>query len=242
MKKIKLLGIAVLLTLTAIFQSCDDNDGYSVGDIARDYVTVHVTGDNGYTFTGDQWGTIWPAASVIWGYHPTEGQRALLYFNPLYDNFQGYDVAVKIEDIYPILTKTVEQLTADNEADYGDDPASITDAWIAGGYLNLIFVQHIPSRTPHRVSLVENTLKNYEDDGYTHLEYRYNTYGDTLNNNLIRSMVSYNLNTLSMSGKKGLKLRINSSVNGERVLDFTSNYQPTDENMKNLDLTHDYSK
>ena len=242
MKSLKLLGMAVLLGLTAIFQSCDDNDGYSIGDIGRDYVTVHVTGDNGYTFTGDTWGTIWPAASAVFGYHPTEGQRALLYFNPLYDDFHGYDVAVKVEDIYPILTKTVEQLTAENETEYGDDPASITDAWIGGGYLNLIFVQHVPASKPHRVSLVENTMKSYEDDGYVHLEYRYNTYGDTLNNAVVRSMVSYNLNTISMVGKKGLKLRINSSVNGERVLDFTSNYQPQSDDIKDLDLTSNYSK
>ena len=242
MKSLKLLGLAVLLGLAAIFQSCDDNDGYSIGDIGVDYVTVHVTGNNGYTFTGDHWGTMWPGASAVMGFHPTEGQRALLYFNPLYDDFQGYDIAIKVENIYPILTKTVEQLTEANEAEYGDDPARISDLWIGGGYLNMVFYQHVPQKNPHRVSLVENTLKNYEDDDYVHLEYRYNTYGDTLSNAMLRSMVSYNLNTLDMNHKKGIKLRINSSVNGERIIDFISDKQPLNEDMKDLDLTNNYTK
>ena len=240
MKNFKLFGVAMMLGLVALFQSCDDNDGYSIGDIGVDYVTVHVTGNGDFSFTGDTWGTMWPGAPSFIGFNPVEGQRALLYFNPLYDNFQGYDVAIKVENIYPILTKQVEELTAQNEKDYGDDPARITDAWIAGGYMNLIFHQHIPTQNPHRVSLVENKEKEYEDDGYVHLEYRYNTYGDTLSNRGIRSTVSYNLNTLDLKDKKGIKMRINSAVNGERILTFEAKDQKLPEDAKNLDLANSY--
>ena len=242
MKTFRLFGVACLLGLVALFQSCDDNDGYSVGDIGVDYVTMHVTNNKELTFTGDQWGTMWPAAPAIIGVAPVEGQRALLFFNPLYDNFQGYDVAIKVENIYPILTKKVEELTAANNAEYGDDPVRVTDAWVAGGYMNLIFHQRVPSKGPHRVSLVENTEKEYEDDGYVHLEYRYNTYGDTLSNYIVRSIVSYNLNSLDMSNKKGIKMRINSAVNGVRELKFDSNQQATPADTKNLDLNDSHLK
>ena len=242
MKKFNLFGVAFLLGMVALFQSCDDNDGYSIGDIGVDYVTMHVNGNKELTFTGDEWGTMWPGAPAVIGVAPVDGQRALLFFNPLYDDFQGYDVAIKVENLYPILTKKVEELTAENNVEYGDDPVRITDAWVAGGYMNLIFHQRVPSKGPHRVSLVENTMKDYEDDGYIHLEYRYNTYGDTLRNEIIRSTVSYNLNSLDMKNKKGIKMRIRSAVNGERELKFDSDYQTLPASAKDLDLTNSHVK
>ena len=242
MKHLKFLSAVVLFSLTALFQSCDDNDGYSIGDIGRDLVTVHMVGNNTYSFTGDTWGSMWPAAPAFINYRPVEGERAILYFNPLYDDFEGYDVAIKVENIQPILTKTVEELTAENEADYGNDPARISDVWISGGYMNLIFHQHLPEKSKHRVSLVENTSEEHENDDYIHLEYRYNTYGDTLRPAMVRSMVCYNLNTLDMENKKGIKLKINSAVSGERVLTFESTSQQAPENVKELELSDKYTK
>lgn len=241
MKKFKFFGVALLLGVMALFQSCDDGDGYSIGDIAFDYVTVHVQGGNSYSFTGDAWGTIWPAApTFINGFRPVDGQRAFLVFNPLYDDFQGYDVAVKVEDIKPILTKQVETISAADEEAYGDDPVRITDSWMAGGYMNIIFNQQIPMSHKHRVSLVENTDKQYDDDGYIHLEYRYNTYGDTLNPVMIRSIVSYNLNSVDLANKKGVKMRINSAVNGERILQFDSKNQAAPEDVEKPETDTSY--
>lgn len=233
----KILGVTFLIGLVALFQSCDDSDGYSIGDIAVDYATIHVQGVKTYSFTGDTWGTMWPAVPTYLGFKPVEGQRAFVVFNPLYDDFEGYDVAIKVTDIAPILTKPVEKLTADNEKAYGDDPARITDVWLGGGYLNLIFNQHVPKNGPHRVSLVENTEKQYADDGYVHLEYRYNSYGDTLSNVLIRSTVSYNLNSLSIKDKKGIKLRINSAVNGEKIITLDADQKTLPEDTKDLDFS-----
>ena len=39
MKKIKLLWMAMLTLMLPALQSCDDNDGYSLGDIAVDWDT-----------------------------------------------------------------------------------------------------------------------------------------------------------------------------------------------------------
>lgn len=43
MKKIKLLWMAMLTLMLPALQSCDDNDGYSLGDIAVDWATVRVS-------------------------------------------------------------------------------------------------------------------------------------------------------------------------------------------------------
>ena len=54
-----------------------------------------------------------------------DGQRLAVLFNPLYDNFDNYDLAVKVENVFPILTKQVETLTAENEEEIGNDPVTI---------------------------------------------------------------------------------------------------------------------
>ena len=144
------------LTIGMLQTSCDDGDGYSIGDIAYDWVTIHVESDGIYTFTGDTWGTMYPAASGIWGYQITEGTRGLLVFNPLYDNYYGYDVGIKPEQLRTFLTKTVEDLTNENENEYANDPAYVREAWIAGGYMNMLFDMKMPLEKKHRVSLIRH--------------------------------------------------------------------------------------
>ena len=49
------------------FQSCDDDDGYSLGDVAVDWATVNVKGAHVYDFTGDRWGQICLQRLIIFG-------------------------------------------------------------------------------------------------------------------------------------------------------------------------------
>lgn len=91
--------------------------------------------------------------------------------------------------------------------------------WIANGYLNVIFRQNRPIDAPHLVNLVYNTLETPEEDGYVHLEFRYNTHDD-LSGRWGDGAVSFNLNTIDFEGKKGLKLKLNSAVNGEVEITF----------------------
>ncbi|MCR1857206.1 NigD-like N-terminal domain-containing protein, partial [Phocaeicola vulgatus] len=91
MKKLNLLLLAFLAVMGVTFQSCDDDDGYSLGDVAVDWATVNVKGAHVYDFTGDRWGQIWPATTDYFWYSPIDGQRVILYFNPLYDNYGSPD-------------------------------------------------------------------------------------------------------------------------------------------------------
>lgn len=225
MKKSSLFLFAMLFALLPVLQSCSDDDGYSIGDIGRDWATVRTTGGGGYFLIGDTWGSMWPAATSIPWFKPVDGERAIVLFNPLQDNFEGYNVAVKVERIYPVLTKTVEELTAENNEEYGNDPITIYegDMWLGGTYLNLIFQQRIPTKEKHRISLVRNTTESYEEDGYVHLELRYNTYKDESDYWQL-APVSFNVGEFystvlaGYSNLKGFKVKINSKVNGERIL------------------------
>lgn len=241
MKRLNFLLVAILLTLPML-QSCDNDDGYSVGDIAMDWATVRVAGGDSYSLTGDTWGSLWPAASAIPGYKPVDGQRVVVYFNPLSDNTGDYDHYIKVEGVREVLTKQVEELTVENESEFGNDPVVIYkgNMWISGGYLNVIFRQNLPAKEKHRISLIQDTrsLVNGFDD-YVHLEYRCNTYGDTTGY-WANGAVSFNLNTLKLEGKKGIKVKLNSLENGKDVeVTFDFENQATPEEAKSTTLSDD---
>ena len=241
MKKIKLLWMAMLTLMLPALQSCDDNDGYSLGDIAVDWATVRVVGGDTYSLNADRWGTLWPAATAIPFYKPIDGQRVITYFSPLYDNYEGYDHAVKVEHNYNVLTKQVEDLTAENESEFGNDPVWVNKdmMWIGGGYLNVIFRQNLPVKEKHLVSLVRDmraTAAEGEDDEYIHLEFRYKTYDDVTARQA-NGAVSFNLNSLDLTGKKGMKVKLNSVKDGETEVVFNLKGQSMPEEAKQVTLS-----
>ena len=157
-------------------------------------------------------------------YKPAEGQRVITVFNPLYDNYEGFDHAVKLLRLQDVLTKEVETLTPETEEELGDDPVLIYqgDISISGGYMNIFFLQNLPSETKHRISLVrpQDDRELYGDDGYIHLELRYNDYDDVTDRRAYGA-VSYNLGSLDVTSEtKGIKLKLNSEKNGEVEVAF----------------------
>lgn len=241
MKRIKWLLGVLMWTLVPMLQSCDD-DGYSIGDFSWDWATVRTTGGGSYYLDGDRWGVIDPVSTSIPWYRPVDGERVIAFFNPLYDVKDG--VQVKMEGIRDVLTKEVEEMKTEAESEeYGNDPIVIYegDMWLGGKFLNVIFQQNMPRSEKHRISLVQNLIGegesseqetvNVADDGYVHLELRYNTYDDTTDR-WGWGWVSYNLEKFyptakegeeSKTAMKGFKVTINSEKNGEGrviVLDF----------------------
>ena len=242
MRKLHWLFMAVCLAVMPVLQSCDDNDGYSIGDFTPPlWATVRVTG-NAFYLDCDVWGTLWPVNTDLGWYEPVDGKRVITMFNPLSDGFDGYDHAVKLLSLQDVLTKEVETLTPETEEEFGNDPVLVCkgDIGISGGYMNIVFMQKLPSKTKHRISLVrpQDDADLYGEDGYIHLELRYNDYED-LTGLRDYGAVSYNLNSLDVTSEtKGIKLKLNSEVNGEVELVF--DIVAADDNTKdirNLDLS-----
>lgn len=149
MKKLHWLFMAICLAVMPALQSCDDNDGYSLGDFTPPlWATVRVTG-NAFYLNCDVWGTLWPVNTDIGWYDAVDGQRVITVFNPLWDNYAGYDHAVKLLRLQNVLTKEVETLTPETEEEFGNDPVRIYkgDITISGGYMNIFFMQNLPSST-----------------------------------------------------------------------------------------------
>ena len=220
-----------LICMTALlfaFTSCDDDEGYSLGNFAVRLATVKIGNGVSYILT-DSYKTLLPIA----GYYPSgylaDGDRVAINYTLLYDDFQGFDHAIKVNNFYKLLSKPIE--TIETEADdekFGDDVVWIYDIWIGGDYLNIKFAYPAFFSEPHRVSLVQNKLVESEDDGYVHLEYRYNAMGD-LDEPLediymFFSYVGFNLKSIEIPDDcKGLKVKINSVKNGHRILTYEFN-------------------
>lgn len=244
MKKLKWLLGLWMLALVPMLQSCDDDDN-EYRTIGWDWATVRTTGGGGYYLEGDRWGTIEPLTTSIPWFKPVDGERVISYFTPLDKLKDG--IQVNMEGLREVLTKEVEEMTAENEEEFGDDPIVIYqgDMWLGGKFLNIIFLQDLPRSEKHRISLVENKVdagdgeqdgesgENSEtvaattiaDDGYVHLELRYNTYGDRTGREAW-GRVSYNLEKFypasdaenAATTLKGFKVTIHSKENGKGVV------------------------
>ena len=162
MKKISWFLMMLMLAVVPALQSCDDDDDeyYVVRpSTSWDWATVRATGGGGYYLEGDHYGTLEPLRTTIPWYQPVDGQRVVAFFDPL-ANIEG-GMQVVVNGIQEVLTKSVEELTAENEAEYGNDPIVIYqgDMWLGDRYLNLIFEQNVPRFEKHRISLVRNTIQ-----------------------------------------------------------------------------------
>lgn len=221
MRKMKKLFWMFCLAMVPMLQSCDnDDDGYSIGDFTPPlWATAHVS-LNSFYLDCDVWGTLWPLNTDLSGIKLDDRQRVITSFNPIYDDFQGYDHAVKLLSLHPVLTKKVEVLTAGNEEELGNDPVTIYkgDMTISGNHLNIVFVQNVPNKEKHRISLVrpENDADLVDEEGYLRLELRYNDYDDLSGYNAY-GIVSYDLSDFSIDDHKGVVITIHSSANGEGV-------------------------
>lgn len=219
MKKIiKTILLTCLVVITPFsMQSCND-DGYSLGDFSLSYATVK-RATNTYYLQLDSGQKMWVSAGYL-GYQGVDGQRVIANYTILGDSQGEFDYYVKVNNLWNILTKNIEKVeTEKQDKDFGNDKLyRINNMWLGGGYINVDFAFFLPqSNIQHRISLVENRLEEYPDDGYLYLELRYNSY-DNISNYVEDGMVSFNTNNVSIEGKKGFKI-IWKNVKGEDVIE-----------------------
>ena len=227
-KKISCLLSIVCLAATLAFQSCDDGDGYSLGDFtAPQLATVRTVSANGFYLDCDVWGTCWPVNTDMGWYTPIDGQRVVTVFNPLWDNYGGFDHAVKILQMQNVFTKHVELVTSAEEPQLGTEPVPAVedDISITNGYLNVFFLRRLPFTTDIRLvyikdDLTETVTPAVGADGFYHLELRCDTQAEVETPGTY-SVISYSLNELHYQpSAQGIKLKVNLEGVGEQELTF----------------------
>jgi hypothetical protein len=157
---------AILLT------SCLNDDGYSLDTYRISYATARPLSDKSFYFTLDNGTTLWPAAPLNIYYQPARPQRVQINYTLLGDHFQGYDYAMRINQMDTILTKApAADMKEKNDSIYGNDAVGLSDLWIGDGFLNAIFKIEYSGQFKHAINLLRDTT-SYE------LELRHNSFED----------------------------------------------------------------
>jgi hypothetical protein len=220
MKSLNALIASVGILASSLFISSCDNDGYSLGDFAVNIATVNPGDGNAYSLTLDDGTTLWPASQNFF-YKPKENQRALINYTPLQDNYEGYDLAVKVNDIVNVLTKNPTVLNTATADSLGNDPIRINDYWIGDGYLNVYFSIGITpyGNTKHFINLAKNEL-NGKENYYNLLHNAYND-GGTYRGN---GYVSFNLDALKVEGETNVVFTIAVNTGENEMKEYAINY------------------
>lgn len=242
MTKIKLISSVLLSAVASLlfFTSCNNDDGYSLGNYTMTYATTRNlqnaenqnTGGFYLEVDNEKW---WIAAPLNVGTPKKDQQRSLVNVTLLSDEYGDFDHMVRLNNILFIDTRDVSVLKEGDEDSYGKDQFVLLtgDAFITNGIgLNNYFLDVIcgklisGSNTKHSIALVENKNKQYNDD-YAHLELRYNAQGDN-GDKYAPYRVSFNVSKYIDETKNGLKIhRIN--IKGEEEVMAFDFSKPTDD-------------
>lgn len=203
MKTLKLFLFLIGLIVTPLtFQSCLDDDGYSLGDLWVSVATVRTTGTDNPYFTLDDGARLWSAAPYHLNYKLYDGQRVQLGYTILSDSMSGFSHYIKVIQMDTLLTKKIApNLGAENDTKYGTDPVSIKRLWVGGGYLNVYFETYFGNTVRHFVNLipVEGKENTYE--------FRHNAYDDPKSGTAL-GFVGFFLNDFPDTHGETIKLTI----------------------------------
>ena len=221
--KLLFIGLPFFIILFYAF-SCDDNNGYSLGDFQIRIATVVLEDDDKFSLILDDGNKLLPIISDV-RYQPADGQRVFLNYTILSDDdHYGYNHAIKINDIWNILTKKPIQLNAANADSIGNDPIEINEMWIGSDYLNVDFLFNYGGIRPHAVNLVENSLQPSPEDGKIHLEFRHNSY-QSHTSQKFNGFVCFNLKQFQVNDADSVNLSIKvQEWDGVKTYDLTYAY------------------
>lgn len=234
MKKNGLYSIFTGLLLILALQSCNTDDGYFPDTSTILMATVQKEVGTPYPyFKLDNGKTMWVSIPEVPFTDLIPGQRVIGDFTIVEYNRDSFDYFVRLNNYSKVLTKQVINLTEYNRDSIGNSEILINSIWVGSYYLNVTFQINIPSIQKHLVNLVVNRLVAPEDDGYAHLEFRYNNQGDQAGS-LVPGLVSFDLGGYGPSNTayKGIKVKVNTIGDGEKDLIF--NYSDTSGNEKEL--------
>ena len=158
--------------------------------------TLRLLTPTGYCFDLDEGHRLLPAdTSSVRGYQPVEGQRAIVIFTPLSERpgeYSGF-----IHHIEEMLTLDATLLSSQQADTLGNDPISISEAWIAAGHLNIRYQMLGDLQKQHTHTLHAVLPLARQESGHSPLiELRHHAHGDT-GSDLCSGVASFRLFPLS---------------------------------------------
>lgn len=172
----KLIYLMLLAVAIPFIQSCNTSS-----DIADTTVLATVRTETGskYGFSCilDNYKTM-QVSNLRANYKAVNGDRVLLYCDIDQNAYgSGYDYTVDIHQVMKVITTNVQTLSPGAEDNFGKDGLKVTNAWVAGGYLNLEFQVYLNNHAAANceISLIDNQVNGNKNDGsnsYFELELR----------------------------------------------------------------------
>lgn len=199
MKTVKYFLVTIGIVLSAIFfNSCLDDDDYSLGKFWVEVMTVVPQGENSYYLRADDGKTFWPAATNLPYYKVEEEYRVIANYTILGDSSttsdKNYNYYVKVNSLKKILTKDIAESKGEkNDSIYGKDPVEIVGLWTGDDYLNIQFRTVWGGVVKHYVNLIPS------EDEDAMLEFRHNAYDDP-ESFRANSLVAFDLSGLDSLG------------------------------------------
>lgn len=221
MKTKNFLGVAGILFIVLLFQSClGDGDNYENNLYPNALVTVKQASDNSIFLQLDDKTTLFPVNLKSSSFGNKE-VRALVNYKEVNEPSKEYSKAVYVNWIDSILTKPMAPDSGSkNDSIYGNDPVEIIKDWVTiaeDGYLTLRFrTIWGDQRKIHYVNLLSS---NNPDNPYE-VEFRHNASGDLVGR-IDDALVAFKLDKLPDTNGKTVKLKLKwKSFNGDKSVEF----------------------
>jgi hypothetical protein len=231
----KKVVFGILIGFLTVFTSCNDNDGYSLGDvwiglgIVSDTESPKIIMDDGIEVV--------PVAYdyYSWHYHHHSGEtkkieagdRVLVNFTVLDDetNDEGKVVKyyVKINSLREVLMKGILDITPENEDSIGNDPIIVQDHWVTNNLLNLE-LKYWGRNEIHFINMVKQPGVLTAENQPFELELRHNDNDDEEAIPYV-ALVSFKLDSLQVAGLDSVSFKVKSTDYDGKVNEFSGVYK-----------------
>lgn len=232
----KRLVFGILVGFLFIFAGCNDDDGYSLGDMWIGFGIVEDT-DN-YKIVLDDGDVLY---AVAFGGYETEydhghsdnhnkieaGDRVMVNFTILQDklNDAGEVIAyyVKVNSTKKVLTKGILDITEENKDSIGNDPIIVKECWMANNLLNFQLKYYGRYET-HFINLVKQPGDLTAEGQPFELELRHND-NDDMQDIPYTALVSFKLDSLQVAGLDSVRFRVTSTDYDGELFEFEGVYK-----------------
>lgn len=217
-----MLGAILLLGGVLAFSACGNDESSPHDTVTIGMATVEKPPqyDAPY-FVMDNGEKLWVVQTLIPYKDLKAGERVFGNYSLLEPGKDGFNYYIRLNDYTMVPIQNIIDLTPDNVDSIGNNKVEIKDMWPSPEFFNVRFMLNFPNPQRPILNLAVNRMIPLVDDGYAHLELRYNSNGS--NGRLVPGLVSFRLGAYAPGNNnlKGLKILVNTATEGEKTYTFS---------------------
>jgi hypothetical protein len=210
----KKIVFGILVGFLVLFSACNDDDGYSLGDMWIGF-GIYLNDGGKEQIVMDNNDVLVSVASndPNWSDDFEDGDRVLLNFTILDEELNDDGTVelyyVKVNDIDNVLMKEIMDITSENEDSIGNDPIIVSEYWITDSLLNFK-LKYWGYNGMHYLNLVKQPGDITAADQPIQLELRHNANDDS-ESVPYTAFVSFSLNSLRIDGLDSVSFEFTST-------------------------------